>query len=444
LRNFLSWLRATFIGSYLPIDKNIIFHRYIAWTIAFYAAAHIIAHYFNYLKMSKLQDAQWALISGIPQPPAARTTWKLAFTKLPGLTGYAATILQILMYSSAIKYIRSPMFNVFWFTHHLFIPFYVLLSFHAYGSKLEIPSFGLWVVGPMFLYAIERTTRVVRGNQDTILQLAIAHPSRVLELQMKKSAFNYKPGQYLFLNCPYIARQEWHPFTISSAPEEQFVSVHIRIVGDWTGELWAFLNPNKKLGVIQENVVTAPDGSPIFRIDGPFGAASEEVFNFNTVMLVAGGIGVTPFGSILKSINFKLKLTNQTILEKVYFYWISRDKNAFEWFNEVLAALEQDNVNNFLEISTYLTGQLSVEEIRNVIYGLDSDTDQITGLQSPTYFGRPNWDQIFQERGQRHSGRTIGVFFCGPSVLSKQLYNMAKKYSDPKTMTKFAYHKENF
>lgn len=47
------------------------------------------------------------------------------------------------------------------------------------------------------------------------------------------STFNYKSGQYLFLNCPYIARQEWHPFTITSAPQEDFVSVHIRVSLFW-------------------------------------------------------------------------------------------------------------------------------------------------------------------------------------------------------------------
>jgi len=348
----------------------------------------------------------------------------------------------VLMYSSAIKYIRGPMFNVFWFTHHLFILFFGILCFHGASALLEKPTFWCWFIGPGTFYAIERTIRVLRGNQDTILQLAVAHPSKVLELQLKKSTFNYKPGQYLFLNCPYIASHEWHPFTISSAPEEDFVSVHIRVVGDWTGDLWNFLNPEKKLGVVQENLLSAPDGSAIFKIDGPFGAASEEVFGFKTVMLVAGGIGVTPFGSILKSIRYRLETHNQCSIEKVYFYWISRDKNAFEWFNEVLAALEQENINNFLEIHTYLTGQLKVDEIRNVMYGIDAAADQITGLQSPTHFGRPNWKEIFADKEQKHAGQNIGVFFCGPAVLSKQLYKFA--VGSTHSGTKFSYHKENF
>jgi len=31
--------------------------------------------------------------------------------------------------------------------------------------------------------------------------------------------FRYKPGDYVFIQIPDIAQYEWHPFTISSAPE---------------------------------------------------------------------------------------------------------------------------------------------------------------------------------------------------------------------------------
>lgn len=440
LRNFLSWLRGTFLGTYLPIDKNIIFHRYIAWSIAFFSFVHTIAHYFNFktLSTAKLADLKPLGMAAVPTAEA------LAFITLPGWTGHLVSLVMVLMYSSAIRYIRSPMFNVFWFTHHLFILFFAILCFHGASGILEKPTFWIWVVGPFFLYVIERTLRIMRGNQDTILQLAIAHPSKVLELQLKKSTFIYKPGQYLFLNCPYIAGQEWHPFTITSAPEEDFVSVHIRIVGDWTGDLWNFLNSSKKLGVIQENLLSAPDGSAIFKIDGPFGAASEETFDFKHVMLIGGGIGVTPFASILKSVRYKIEQGAQATIEKAYFYWICRDKNSFEWFSDLLAALEQANVNQFLEINTYLTAPLSVDEIRNVMYGIDAEADQITGLQSPTHFGRPNWEEIFAQKAKTHYGQEIGVFFCGPNVLSKQVYAMCRKYTDSKSKTLFKFHKENF
>lgn len=104
-------------------------------------------------------------------------------------------------------------------------------------------------------------------------------------------------------------------------------------------------------------------------------------------MLVGAGIGVTPFASILKHIKHIIKNQNsygKAPIDKVYqlipafpyflvtaqryFYWICRDKNSFEWFSKMLAALEGENVNSFLEINIFLTGGLAPDEIRDGIF----------------------------------------------------------------------------
>ena len=36
------------------------------------------------------------------------------------------------------------------------------------------------------------------------------------------------------LKVPALSRFEWHPFSLTSAPEEDFLSFHIRAAGDWT------------------------------------------------------------------------------------------------------------------------------------------------------------------------------------------------------------------
>ena len=64
------------------------------------------------------------------------------------------------------------------------------------------------------------------------------HPSKTLELQMKRKGFSMEVGQYVFMQCPCVSQLEWHPFTLTSAPEEDHFSVHIRIVGDWTQGLY--------------------------------------------------------------------------------------------------------------------------------------------------------------------------------------------------------------
>lgn len=46
-----------------------------------------------------------------------------------------------------------------------------------------------------------------------------------------------------------------------------------------------------------------PDGkTPILRVDGPFGAPAEHFFEFEYVVLIGAGIGVTPYASILKDV----------------------------------------------------------------------------------------------------------------------------------------------
>jgi NADPH oxidase len=36
-------------------------------------------------------------------------------------------------------------------------------------------------------------------------------------------------GQFVFLNVPDISAVEWHPFSISSAPDDQYTTHHIHI-----------------------------------------------------------------------------------------------------------------------------------------------------------------------------------------------------------------------
>lgn len=121
----------------------------------------------------------------------------------------------------------------------------------------------MWVIGPMVIYLCERLLRFIRYVQQVqyrkvrlicdssvsrsaVLQFAsrwklcsqiVMRPSKVLELQLVKKGFKMEVGQYVFLNCPDISQLEWHPFTMTSAPEEDFFSVHIRSAGDWTDKL---------------------------------------------------------------------------------------------------------------------------------------------------------------------------------------------------------------
>jgi len=186
---------------------------------------------------------------------------------------------------------------------------------------------------------------------------------------------------------------------------------------------------------------------PRVMIDGPFGSASEDFLNFETVLLVGAGIGVTPFASILKSIWYRmnnLHHSQPTRLSKVYLTWVIREYGSAEWFHSLLHAIEEQDTQNRIEINIYLTARIKEDDMTNIyVQDVGAEKDPITSLRAPTHFGRPNWDRVFTSIAQKHPDCDVGVFYCGPPVLSKQLHQMCNKYSDPKG-TRYFYGKENF
>lgn len=45
-------------------------------------------------------------------------------------------------------------------------------------------------------------------------------PTRVIKLVLKKpNGFKFRPGDYILIKIPFFSLFEWHPFTISSPPE---------------------------------------------------------------------------------------------------------------------------------------------------------------------------------------------------------------------------------
>lgn len=70
--------------------------------------------------------------------------------------------------------------------------------------------------------------REIRSRHRTYISKVIAHPGKTVELQIKKEKTTMRSGQYILLNCPAVSLWQWHPFTLTSAPEEDHLSVHFR------------------------------------------------------------------------------------------------------------------------------------------------------------------------------------------------------------------------
>ncbi|RKO89483.1 FAD-binding domain-containing protein, partial [Blyttiomyces helicus] len=298
-RNLISALRTTMLNRFVLLDSHIAFHVAIAWAIVFWGYVHAVAHYVNYLNVEHALLAQ-----GV-------TAKSLAFDSGPGITGQVVTVALFLMVTSAVAVVRRKHFEMFWFTHHLYIVFFAGLLMHGafcfiksdgsgdgVGRCRGGPQFWKWWIFSGGAFLIEKLIRECRGRQQTHISKVIQHPSRVVEIQIKKPSITTKAGQYILISCPSIALHEWHPFTLTSSPHEKFISIHIRVVGDWTTRF------AQRLGCSFPGDKDAEEGGrpawtgtmPVVLVDGPYGSASEDVFDYEVAVLVGAGIGVTPFG----------------------------------------------------------------------------------------------------------------------------------------------------
>ncbi|XP_058019815.1 NADPH oxidase 3 [Ahaetulla prasina] len=494
-RNLISFLRGSFCRRTIlrrQLDKNITFHKIIAYGVAVNATIHIIAHLVNieqfHLSHSKQAgDLRKKLsdIGGSPNesylnPIRSYDTNTLAeiLRSIAGVTGLLITMSLILIMTSSTEAIRRSFYEVFWYTHHLFIVFFTGLVVHGMGhlirgqtnqsllvhnvsyckdhywewersAQCPLPQFSgngpsawKWVLGPVILHICERMIRLWRFQQEVVVTKVVSHSSGVLELQLKKRGFKMEPGQYIFLQCPAISQLEWHPFTLTSAPEDDFFSVHIRSVGNWTEAIFRAFEAH-------EETYKEPWKLPRLAVDGPLGAAVTDVFQYPISVCIAAGIGVTPFASILKSIWYKNCNRNaQLRVEKVYFYWICRDPSAFEWFADLLCLLEAQMAKKgkayFLSYHIFLT-DWDESQATHIALHYEKKLDVITGLRQKTFYGRPNWDTEFKQIAENHPGNCIGVFFCGSKTLSRNLQKMCSRYSstDPRGI-QFYYNKESF
>ncbi|XP_023719097.1 NADPH oxidase 5 isoform X2 [Cryptotermes secundus] len=255
LRQCITFLRTHGFSVILPLDHHIYFHKLTGVTIIIQSIVHTIVHLLNF-----------SLIV-VNDPVTNKNNYTLTdwlLTSKPGLfglvggvanpTGVALIIILLVMIICSQSFVRrGGSFEVFYWTHLLYIPFWLLVIFHG-------PNFWKWFIGPGILYVIERALRLASMRTDrgkTYISSGLLLPSRVTHLVIKRPPhFDFHPGDYVFVNVPAIAKYEWHPFTISSAPEqEDYMWLHIRGVGEWTNRLYDYFErEQEKLHSVEEQL----------------------------------------------------------------------------------------------------------------------------------------------------------------------------------------------
>ena len=215
------------------------------------------------------------------------------------------------------------------------------------------------------MFTLDRLISASRKKIEISVVKATLHPSDVTHLEFKKPPnFDYKSGQWMRIACLELNNNEYHPFTIASAPHEKTLSMFIRAVGPFTKNLRQIYDSNSLNG----------RPYPKLYLDGPYGEGHQDWLKFDVSILVGGGIGITPFASIIKDITFRsntnakinckkvftqipspLLLNIEIIFFQVYFLWVTRTQKHFEWMSDVIREAETKDRNNLLVSHIFIT-----------------------------------------------------------------------------------------
>ncbi|XP_019188120.1 PREDICTED: respiratory burst oxidase homolog protein B-like [Ipomoea nil] len=494
-RNTITWLRTrTKLGAIIPFNDNINFHKVIALGVAVGVGLHAISHLTcDFPRLLHVTDAEYEPMKPFFGDDRPNNYWW--FVKgTEGWTGVVMVVLMAIAYILAQPWFRRNRlnlpttikrltgFNAFWYSHHLFVIVYVLYIIHGYFLYLQKKWYKkttwMYIAVPMILYACERLIRAFRSGYKTVKILKVAvYPGNVMALHMSKpQGFKYTSGQYIYVNCSAVSPFQWHPFSITSAPGDDYLSIHIRTVGDWTSQLKTLFSmvcqppSSDQSGLLRADI---PQGEnmprvPRLLIDGPYGAPAQDYKEYDVVLLVGLGIGATPLISIVKDVLNNIKQHKEEEEEgtiesgvkgtkkkpfatrRAYFYWVTREQGSFEWFRGVMNEVSENDEEGLIELHNYCTSVYEEGDARSALITMlqsiqhaKNGLDIVSGTRAKTHFARPNWRQVFKHVAVNHPDQRIGVFYCGPPGLVGELRQLSQHFTH-KTTTKFDFHKENF
>ena len=214
-----SILKRTPLGTSVHYDTSIYFHKLIGWYLVFFALVHVLGHWINF--------ALLVVKNGL----GFRGFLALNFGTISGWSGYVMLIILGLIAVTSLKAFRLAYYERFYYTHHLFVIFFIISSVHSVCCMIKDvnPLNGVSICGPGhspvwqwlmyggFGYLLaERIKREMVGRYKTCISKVIRHPCNVVEIQVKKEKTRMKIGQ--------VCRQRSLPVLVMTLRPSTYIS----------------------------------------------------------------------------------------------------------------------------------------------------------------------------------------------------------------------------
>jgi predicted ferric reductase len=253
-------------------------------------------------------------------------------------------------------------------SHHFFGLMLIIVVVHMVVANAEIMRFPLlrawffaWIGLALLCYLYIRVLyRWFGPLYDYEVAEAREHGD-IVEIYLKplRRHLKHRPGQFIYVSFDTEKLSaEPHPFSISSPPQSPHLRISVKELGDWTSEL----------GKLQ--------GGERVHIWGPYGHFGDKIYKDPKLepVLIAGGIGLTPFLSMIKDEVF-LAVENR---KRYLIYSVVKPEEAL--YHDEIESLHLDH-EKFVYIPhcSDEEGYLNAKSIGEKVGGLDGKMFLICG-----------------------------------------------------------------
>ncbi|GET90765.1 ferric reductase transmembrane protein, putative [Leishmania tarentolae] len=332
--------RQSVVVSVLGVSRDgmLWFHRAVGYAMLAATVGHIVAFYVSYASFGYLMQNLNTVKNRVCKKGVFDDYSVLVVT-------WTTWFLLISMGIFALNLIRRRHYELFYYTHlaatYMTLP---AMVYHASaGWMYLLPGITVFLSDQLVrLWQRSAMVRVVHArviSEDTT-ELAFSVPSR---WDMR----HVHPGQYVLVCVPELTALQWHPFTLINAVDKESVAVggskasatgtvfcvHVKSMGPktWTGRLYDLVSRGEEITM----AVEGPCGTPV------------DYRHYDRILLVAGGIGVTPCVSMLGSVLRQCRaLGHSGTSPRVNFIWSTRSARHVKAVADMLQLpMRCDNVD---------------------------------------------------------------------------------------------------
>ena len=412
---FIRILRVSF-------DTFNLFHRWIGRIVILEAIVHTIAWAVN----KQLATG----MSGI---------WEAIKNDGFIIYGTLAIISMLIILVQSPSVVRHAFYETFLHLHQL-LAFLTLIGIFMHAKLGSLPQMP-FVIFIILIWFGDRLARIIRliyrnvslgGGITRVTVEALPGEACRVSFHLPRP-WTPAPGSHVYAYLPSISLWQSHPFSVAWTTSPSAKDYDLADSASVASDLEKAKLPSQRNDSTVSLVMSARTGmtrnlfkraslAPLNKIEihglleGPYGAL-ETLHSYGTVVLFAGGVGITHQLNHIRDL--LVRYDNGTApIQKITLIWTIRTTEQLEWvrpwMDEILSLPGRREI---LKVMIYVTKPKSASQVRNA-------SDRV--LMFP---GRPQPASLLEDEFKRRVG-AMSVGVCGPGALADDVRAAARLIVD--------------